>query len=128
MIDQKVLEGKWNEIQGRLKSRWGELRSDDLKQFDGNAKQLVGMIQQRTGEARESIEKYLEEVTQRLNDSSTVENVKEYTQHLAENAGAYASEASEAVQEGLRSAAASAKSGYQETEQLVRRHPVEFRR
>ena len=63
MINQQTLLGNWNEIKGKLRSNWGSLTDDDLTIIDGNVDQLVGAIQRKTGEARESIEHFLEQLT-----------------------------------------------------------------
>jgi len=38
---------------------WGWLTDDQLKQVEGNADQLIGLVHERTGETREQIEKRL---------------------------------------------------------------------
>ena len=42
MVNQQVLTGKWNEVSGKLKEKWGKLSDDDLRGFNGNVEQLVG--------------------------------------------------------------------------------------
>jgi uncharacterized protein YjbJ (UPF0337 family) len=66
MINQQVLEGNWNQLKGRIRQRWGQLSDNDVAQFRGNVDQLIGTIQQKTGEGREAIESYL----QQLSDSA----------------------------------------------------------
>ena len=60
MVNAQVLQGQWNQVRGELKKKWGQLTEDDLRFNNGNIDQLVGKIQQRTGEAREAIEQFLE--------------------------------------------------------------------
>ena len=63
-VNIQALKGNWNEIKGKLRNKWGQLTNDDLQQARGNIDQLVGLIQRKTGEARTSVEKFLEvEVT-----------------------------------------------------------------
>jgi uncharacterized protein YjbJ (UPF0337 family) len=59
MVNQQVLAGHWNELRGKLKEKWGKLTDDDLLSFNGNVDQLVGWLQQKTGETREAIEQFL---------------------------------------------------------------------
>lgn len=125
MVNEQVLEGKWNEIQGKLRDRWGQLSQDELQQFEGNAQQLVGMIQRKTGVAREKIESVLDELTNTTSVGQAVETAKEYVQHVAENVSEYAADASAAVREGVHSVSDSARASYMQTERLVRRKPVE---
>lgn len=66
MANSQVLAGQWNQVRGQIKKRWGQLTDDDLKLVDGNIDQLVGRIQHKTGEAREAIESFLDELTSRV--------------------------------------------------------------
>ena len=86
MINQQTLQGNWNEIKGKLRSKWGSLTDDDLLVFNGNVDQLLGTIQRKTGEARESIEQFFEQFSA---DSASVinragETVRAYAQQAAE--------------------------------------------
>ncbi len=63
MVNTQVLQGQWNQVRGQLKKKWGQLTDDDLRFNNGNIDQLVGKIQHKTGEAREAIEQYLDELT-----------------------------------------------------------------
>ena len=65
MVNTQVLQGQWNQVRGQLKKKWGQLTEDDLKFTNGNIDQLVGRIQHKTGEAREAIERFLDELTSR---------------------------------------------------------------
>jgi len=86
MVNQQVLQGNWNEIKGKIRSKWGQLTNDDVQNFDGNVDRLMGLIQRKTGEGRESVERFLNEVT--ASGSSAVgqaaENVREYAQQAGE--------------------------------------------
>jgi uncharacterized protein YjbJ (UPF0337 family) len=123
MINQQVLQGNWNEIKGKLRSKWGQLTNDDVKNFDGNLDQLLGLIQKKTGEGRESIERFLNEAT--ANGSSALSHVTEPVSEFAHQTGARihegATHAAEAVQDGYESL----NRGYEEAEGMVRRHPGE---
>ena len=55
------LKGKWNIAKGKLKQRWGRLTDDDLQYVEGKEDELLGRIQRRTGETREKIEKEIEQ-------------------------------------------------------------------
>lgn len=60
-MNRMQLKGNWNEVKGKLKQRWGQLTDDDLKYVEGKEDELIGRIQRRTGEAREQIERFIEE-------------------------------------------------------------------
>jgi uncharacterized protein YjbJ (UPF0337 family) len=116
MSNQQTLQGNWNEIKGKLRSRWGALTDDDLQVFNGNVEQLVGTIQRKTGEARESIEQFFEQLGS--NGGSTINEV-------GETVRAYVQQAAETVQETSKQAADSVREGYAEVEDMVRQRPAE---
>jgi len=62
-INAQELQGQWSKLRGQVKEKWGQLTDDDLQIHGGNVDQLVGKIQQKTGEGREAIEKFLGELT-----------------------------------------------------------------
>src|SRR5437763_11197876 len=82
-INVQELQGQWNTLRGKVKERWGQLTDDDLQIHGGNIDQLVGRIQQKTGEGRESIEKFLGDLTSRGSSviSQTAESVRDYASH-----------------------------------------------
>jgi len=58
-MNQAVFEGKWEEMRGQAKEWWGKLTDDDLQQIDGQANQLVGILQQKYGYTKGQAEKEL---------------------------------------------------------------------
>lgn len=48
--------GKWMQFKGRVKERWGQLTDDDLDVINGRRGQLVGVLQERYGIAKEAAE------------------------------------------------------------------------
>jgi uncharacterized protein YjbJ (UPF0337 family) len=56
------LKGKWNEVKGKLKQKYGELTDDDLTFADGKEDELLGRLQQRLGKKKEEIRKIIEEI------------------------------------------------------------------
>ena len=59
MPDYIIPVGGWNTLKGELKRKWGVLTDDDLTQIGGNIEKLIGTVQQKTGEARESVKQWL---------------------------------------------------------------------
>ena len=56
-MNNDIVEGKWKEIRGQVKEWWGKLTDDELDQANGNAEQIVGLLQQKYGYTREAAEK-----------------------------------------------------------------------
>ena len=52
-MNADVLKGKWRQIKGEVRARWGELTDDDLDQIEGNVEKMVGKLQERYGYARD---------------------------------------------------------------------------
>jgi uncharacterized protein YjbJ (UPF0337 family) len=55
-----MFKGKWNQVKGEIKRKWGKVTDDDLTEAEGDTEKLVGKIQERTGETREAIQKWLD--------------------------------------------------------------------
>ena len=53
------IEGKWKQLRGTIREKWGKLTDDDLEQIGGNKDKLVGKLQERYGIQREEAEKQL---------------------------------------------------------------------
>ncbi len=110
MISQQVLDGKWHEISGRLKAKWGKLADDDLRTFDGNVEQLVGWLQHKTGETREAVERFLDQLTDE--GSGIFSSVRDRVEETAGQAADSAREGYEAMRQG-----------YAEAEKVVQHRP-----
>lgn len=55
------IKGDWNRIKGKMTQKWAQLTDDDLQYVEGKQEEMLGRIQKRTGESRETIEKALKE-------------------------------------------------------------------
>ncbi|HTL17821.1 MAG TPA: CsbD family protein [Patescibacteria group bacterium] len=55
-------KGDWNITKGKLKQKWAKL-TDDLQCLEGKHDELLGRIQKRTGETREAVEKAVKEAS-----------------------------------------------------------------
>ena len=55
-MDANILKGKWLQLKGSVREKWGQLTDDDVDKVGGNAEQLVGLIQQRYGYAKQRAE------------------------------------------------------------------------
>jgi uncharacterized protein YjbJ (UPF0337 family) len=123
MINAQEIQGKWNRIRGQVKEKWGQLTDDDLAIQGGNVDQLVGRIQQKTGEGREAIERFLGELAAR--GSSGVAQVAESARDVAHHAGSYVQGAGERIREGYGQVAEEARDRFERAEDIVRHNPAE---
>lgn len=55
------IKGDWNITKGKLKQKWSKLTDDDLQYVEGKHDELIGRIQQRTGETREAVENVIKD-------------------------------------------------------------------
>lgn len=100
-INMQELQGQWNSLKGKVKEKYGQLADDDLNIQGGNIDQLVGKIQQKTGEGREAIEKFLTGLTGKGSEgvANAAGQVAQYAQQVApkvkEQVSQYASMAGE---------------------------------
>jgi uncharacterized protein YjbJ (UPF0337 family) len=115
MVNQQTLKGDWNEVTGKLRSKWGQLNNDEMQQFKGDTTQLVGYIQRKTGEARDKIEGFLNDLSSNSGDavSCAAETVKDF-----------ASQAVQTAKEGAEAVAEHARTGYAAAERLVKQRPA----
>ena len=56
MMNADILKGKWKQLKGQAKQKWGKLTDDDLDRVSGSRDELVGMLQERYGKSRDEAE------------------------------------------------------------------------
>ena len=59
MVTQEKLSSNWHSIVGAIKEKFGQVTGDDLTRVQGNVDQLVGLLERKTGQTRESIEAFI---------------------------------------------------------------------
>jgi len=92
------LQGNWNELKGKVKTKFGRLTDDDLTQAEGNKDRLVGMIQQKYGIAKDKAEQQLEEFMSA--GEGWVAKAKEGAQEVVEKGKEVVEKGKEYVQQG----------------------------
>lgn len=127
MLSREELKGNWNELQGRIKEKWGQLTDDELGQAKGNADQLIGLIQRKTGEGREQITKFFDSYMKDAGNkgAEAASQAGEAISQVADSAQQYVQNAQKYVQEGYRQATRSVQEGMHQAEETVRSRPVE---
>lgn len=60
------IAGRWIELKGKVRAKWGKLTDDDLAVIAGKRDQLAGILQQRYGLVKEQAEKELDEFAKSL--------------------------------------------------------------
>jgi uncharacterized protein YjbJ (UPF0337 family) len=64
-MDRLELKGKWNEIKGNLKQKYGNLTDEDLTYVEGKEDELYGRLQQKLGKSRDEISREFDESIKR---------------------------------------------------------------
>jgi uncharacterized protein YjbJ (UPF0337 family) len=55
-MNSDTIAGNWKQLTGKVKEQWGKLTDDDITVVEGKRDQLVGRIQERYGIARDKAE------------------------------------------------------------------------
>jgi uncharacterized protein YjbJ (UPF0337 family) len=113
-INVQELQGQWNSLRGRVKEKWGQLSDDDLTIQGGNIDQLVGKIQQKTGEGREAIERFLNDLT--AHGASAVSQA-------TETVGRYAQQAGDRIRDQYGQLSGQARERIDQAQEVVRHNP-----
>jgi len=64
-MDKLELKGKWNEIKGNLKQQYGDLTDDDLTYVEGKEDELYGRLQKKLGKSRDELSKMFKDYSTR---------------------------------------------------------------
>ncbi|MBL8687700.1 MAG: CsbD family protein [Rhodospirillaceae bacterium] len=62
-----IAGGNWKTFKGKVKQQWGKLTDDDLTQIEGKRDELVGRLQERYGIAKDEADKQIKDWESRLN-------------------------------------------------------------
>ena len=116
MVTKEEFQGNWNSFLGGVQKKYSEITGDDLASVKGSIQQMAGVIQRKTGQAREEIEKYLQTLTA---DASGTLN------HVSEAASNMASKANEGLRDGYNYVAEKSQEGYETARDTVKDNPVE---
>jgi uncharacterized protein YjbJ (UPF0337 family) len=115
-MNAQEIRGHWQEIRGQVKEKWGQLTDDDLNIAGGNIDQIVGRITQKTGEARASVEAFLDDL------ANGGGSVLTKARNVASD---YAQSATRAAQEGADQVREYASESYRQAGRMVQQRPGE---
>lgn len=61
-MNKLSFKGSWNEVSGKLKQRYGNLTDDDVMFVEGKEEELLGRLQNRLGKTKEDIRREISEL------------------------------------------------------------------
>ncbi len=61
-MDKLEIKGNWNQIKGKLKQKYANLTDDDLTYAEGEAEELLGKLQEKTGQSRDALIKEINSI------------------------------------------------------------------
>ncbi|HEX7894180.1 MAG TPA: CsbD family protein [Terriglobales bacterium] len=64
------VEGKWKQMKGDIRTRWGKLTDDDLHVIGGEKDKLVGRIQERYGIQKDEAQRQVDDWHRNLGESN----------------------------------------------------------
>jgi uncharacterized protein YjbJ (UPF0337 family) len=109
-----IVEGKWAQLTGNLKSTWGKFTDSDITQLSGKRDHLVGLVQERYGVAKDDAEKQVDAWATKASattsatcaeGSSILDSAKDGAQAIAEDAKKTAHTIGDAVADVANTAA-----------------------
>ncbi|WP_411837211.1 CsbD family protein [Paracoccus sp. ME4] len=56
-----IIQGKWKQLKGATKVKWGELTDDELDQIDGNKDKLAGKLQEKYGWTKDQADREIDD-------------------------------------------------------------------
>ena len=65
-MNSDIIKGKWKQLSGRMKERWGNLTDDDLDVAEGHSDYLAGKLQERYGWTKEKAQQELRDFSDKL--------------------------------------------------------------
>ena len=65
-MNKDVFQGKWKQLRGSIKEKWGKLTDDEFDQMGGHRDQLIGKIQERYGIQKDEAERQVKDWESRI--------------------------------------------------------------
>lgn len=68
-MNDDIIAGNWKQLKGKIQTKWGDLRDDDMQVAEGNTEYLVGKLQERYGWDRDRASTEVNDFQRSMGDS-----------------------------------------------------------
>lgn len=59
-MNQDQFEGKWKQIKGDFKKKYGKITDDEYKEAEGDMDKLAGKVQEKYGKSKDEVKKEID--------------------------------------------------------------------
>ncbi len=59
-MNSDTFEGKWKQIKGDFKKKYGKITNDEYTEAEGNFDKLAGKVQERYGKSKDELKKEID--------------------------------------------------------------------
>ncbi|PKD16631.1 general stress protein CsbD [Salegentibacter salinarum] len=59
-MNNDQLEGKWKQVRGQFKQKYGDVTDDDTTYSEGKFDEMLGRLQERTGKTKEELKREID--------------------------------------------------------------------
>jgi uncharacterized protein YjbJ (UPF0337 family) len=74
-MNEDILKGKWLEIKGRVKEKWGKLTDNDFDEIEGKSEILLGLLQKKYGYIKDKAELEYKDIVELLETVSSIREI-----------------------------------------------------
>tara|TARA_R110002096_G_scaffold206192_3_gene392305 strand:+ start:1029 stop:1214 length:186 start_codon:yes stop_codon:yes gene_type:complete len=61
-MTKEQIKGNWNIVRGKLKQKFANLTDDDLNYVEGKEEELFGRLQRKLGKSKEEVKKMIDQL------------------------------------------------------------------
>ncbi len=73
-MNKDQIDGKFEQLKGKIKQTWGKLTDNDIMLYNGQREQFLGKLKDHYGLAKEDAEKQMKTLEESLHGDSTDHN------------------------------------------------------
>ena len=56
-----IIEGKWNQLKGSVREKWGDLTDDEVTEMAGKKDKLAGKLQEKYGWTKDEADREIDD-------------------------------------------------------------------